>query len=219
MLEIMKKDYVKDKIIKLYSKSGWKSLFAHIRFWDAPYDHVDKIIPKKAVIIDLGCGEGLFSNYIALNSKQRKVYGVELNKSRIKHADKGIKNAFFKYGDITKTNIPKADIVILMHVLHHLDSFKSQVELIKKCNSKLKKDGKIIIIEIQPEFSLKFFITYITDHFFVPWLFEKKTYSKIYFRKRSQWKKLLNKHAFYVQFHPLKRFMPFSHMILECKKK
>lgn len=206
------------KTIKLYSGLGIMSLFVRIRLWDAPYQIVNKLVSHDATIIDLGCGEGIFSNYLALASEKRKVVGVELNNRRIKYSYRGVPNTEFINADINKINIPKLDTIIFMHVLHHLDSLEEQEKLLRACWSKLPMGGKLINIEIEPEFSLKYFITYLTDHFLVPWIFERKLYSKIYFRKSKEWVKLLSGIGFRVKTHNPGKHMPFSHIILECTK-
>lgn len=75
--------------------NGWKSIFAKLRFWYAPCREVEELIPVSGTVVDLGCGEGIFSNYIGLASKPRKVIGIEIDKNRIKVADHRISNVNF----------------------------------------------------------------------------------------------------------------------------
>ena len=209
---------IASKTIGLYSGLGWKSLFARIRIWDAPYEQVERVIPKKGVIVDLGCGEGLFSNYLALGSEKRIIFGVDINKNRLKQAYHGVTNTKFVFGDVNKAKIPAADAIILMHLLHHLDSFEKQEELLRLCWSKLRKKGKLVIIEVEPKVSLKYLIAYFMDHFLVSWVFERKFYSQIYFRKKKNWLKLLNRIGFKVSSYPGDKNKPFPHIIFECNK-
>lgn len=211
-------DRIAKKIINLYSGLFWKKLFARIRILDAPYKQVEKMVPKKGKIIELGCGEGLFSNYLALGSDQRDIYGVDLDGNRIKHANRGLSNTTFIHGDANEVNIPVADTIVLMHLLHHLGSYNKQDELLKKCTSKLSNQGKLIIIEVEPKLSLKYLIAFFVDHFLVSWIFERKLYSNIYFRKKEEWKTLLNDLGFKVNSCPGDKYKPFSHIIFECTK-
>lgn len=214
----MKIDIAVSKTIKLYSGLGWKSLFAKIRFWDAPYIEVANLIPKTGKIIDLGCGDGLFGNFLAVISPTREIFGVEKNFSRIKDADRGLSNTQFFCGDVIKKAIPEADVIVLFHLLHHLNSFKDQEKLLEDCSHKLRKKGKIIIVEIEPKLSLKFLITWFTDHYLVPWLFEKKFYSPIFFRKSSEWKQLMENIGFDCKVYFEEKGKPFTHVILDCKR-
>lgn len=216
---LMKNNQVVDQVINLYSDSFWKKIFSRIRFWDAPYLEVEKLIPKKGSILDLGCGEGFFANFLALSSPDRSILGVDVDKKRIDLAQKGLKNTRFILGDVTKKEIPRADCIVMFHLLHHLPSFADQEVLLKKSARKLKKKGRLIIIEALPDFSLKFFLGLLTDLFLVPWLFERKLYSKIFYRTKDQWVRLLTEIDFTVSTITAQKGMPFSHIILICQKK
>lgn len=215
----MRNNQVVEKVINLYSDSFWKKIFSKIRFWDAPYLEVEKLIPKQGKILDLGCGEGFFSNFIAISSEKRSVFGIDIDKKRISQANKGLKNTKFILGDITKKEIPNADCVIMFHLLHHLPSWISQEILLRKSSNKLKKGGKLIVVEALPGYSYKFFLGFLADLFLVPWLFEKRLYSKIFYRKGESWKKFLVSIGFRVKTFTAQKGMPFSHIILICQKK
>lgn len=208
-----------NQTIKLYSDLGWKSLFTRIRFWDAPYITVEKYIPKSGLIVDLGCGEGIFTNFLGLVSKKRKLLGLEV-KTRITLADRGLPNVKFKLADITKTKIPRCDAIILFHVLHHLESFEQQKKILKDCIKNLKRKGRLIIVEIDTKPLFKFFITWVTDHFITPWLFEGKFYeSRIYFRNSKQWHKLFEELRIFSSEVRCDKHKPFSHTIFICQKR
>lgn len=214
----MKKNILVDKTIALYSNLGWKSLFAKIRMWDAPYLEVEKLLPKSGNIIDLGCGEGLFSNYIALASSKRKVFGVDIDKNRINQAQRGLKNTRFMYGDATRIKIPPADVVVMFHLLHHLESRSNQDKVLKDFAKKIKKNSKLIIVEVEPKMSIKYLAAWFTDHLLVPWLFEKKIYSPAFFRSSKDWQRLLKSLGFKCQIISAEKDYPFSHVILNCSK-
>lgn len=207
-----------DKTIALYCNLGWKSLFAKIRFWDAPYLEIERIVPKKGNILDLGCGEGLFSNFLAITSPKRKIFGIDVDKNRIRQANRGLKNTKFVHGDVTKSGLPRADTIIMFHLLHHLKSYKDQEKILTDAYKNLKKKSKLIIVEAEPKLSIKFFFAWFTDHFLVPWIFERKFYSPIFFRSSSDWKLLLRKIGFSTKILPAEEKKPFSHIILVAKK-
>lgn len=208
-----------DQTIALYGKLGWKSYFAKIRFWDAPYLEVEKMVPKEGKIIEIGCGEGVFSNFLALSSKDRTVYGLDIDRTRISQADRGLKNTKFVHADAVNANVPPADVLVLFHVLHHLNSPADQEIVLSNCRGKVAKNGKMIIVEVEPKFSIKYLITLFTDHFLVPWLFEKRLYSPIYFRRSKDWVKILNSLGFTCKVKSAEEGMPFSHIILDCTKR
>ncbi len=211
------KDRVTDRVIGLYQDGGFAGDFAKIRFWDAPYLEMEKMIAKKGNIVDLGCGDGIFANFLALKSKKRKIFGVEISKERLARADKGIVNTKFLVRDVTKLNIPKADIILLVHVLHHLLSYPAQEELLHMIKTKLKKGGQLLIAEVEPNFSFKYLVTWFVDHFLVPWLFEKRFYSPIYFRKPREWVELFKKIGLSCKIARVAKDKPFTHILFDCK--
>lgn len=206
-----------EKTLKLYKETGIKSLFSKIRFWDAPYFEVEKIIPKSGSIYDLGCGEGFFVNFLALTSKRRNLTGVEIDKKRLAIADRGLKNTTFRVGNVTAFRPKPTDCIVLFHVLHHLLSFKDQEKTLKNCFNGLKKNGKLIIVEVDIKPTFKYFLSWVTDHFLVPILFEKRFYSPIYFRKKNAWISLLKNHGFKVLSKSAEKGKPFSHVVFVCE--
>jgi len=207
-----------EKTLKLYNKGGFSQFFNKIRIWDAPYDEIEKRVPKKGFVIDLGSGDGLLGNFLAVSSKKRKVLGIEINKERVKNSPRIENRTSFKVGNILEDNFPKANVITLIHVLHHLGSYADQETLIHKCKDKLKVGGVLVIAEIIEKPILKFIFTTITDYVILPILFENKLFSgKIYFRSLKTWQKLLKDSEFIISTKLISRDMPFSHVIFEAK--
>lgn len=202
------------KVLSLYKKRGFLADFSLIRIWDAPFEKLEKISPRKGDVLDLGCGDGILSNYLAVSSAERSVTGIELNKNRIKEADRGLKNAKFVQGNILEKEFPKSDAVFLTHVLHHLASYEDQEKLLVKCGNDLKKNGKLIVTEIIERPFLKFLFSALTDIIIVPILFDGKIIdAKIHYRTLSSWKKLFIKLGFKFKYEIIHKGMPFSHVI------
>ncbi len=208
-----------DKVMDLYNLDGFTGWFKKIRFWDAPYLEVEKFVPRRGVIVELGCGEGIFSNYMAVSSSKRKIFGVDLDRNRIKEANGGLKNVRFKHGDATRIKIPKSDAIVMFHLLHHLTSFESQEKVIRNCFKSLKKRGRLIIVEIDIKPTFKYLVSWITDHFVFSLLFEKKLYEpEIFFRAENEWVKLLKENGLKFKISYAAKGKPFSHIIFDCSK-
>lgn len=212
-------DTARQKAISLYSGGLWESFLSKFKFWEEPYEIVDSILPKVGIITELGCGEGLLTNYLALSSPRRKIIGYELVPERLAIAQKGIKNTFYSVGDIVKIPFPSSDAIILFHVLHHLPSKKAQEEVLLKAKKSLKKHGKLVIVDVHVTPTIKYIAAWIADHFLVPWVFEKKFYTRAYFRKNYEWTHLLQKLGFNVSVSEETIGRPFPNIIFECKIK
>lgn len=212
-----KKDLIKETI-NLYKKAGWKAWFSKIRFWDAPFLEIEKLVPKSGNILDLGCGEGIFSNYLALSGLKRKIYGIELDKRRASDAKRGLPNTTFVRGDVLKESLPKSDTILMTHLLHHLPSKKDQLVLLKKVKKALKNGGKLIITEVDYKPFLKYVVSFITDGIIVPILFEGKLFNfNFFYRRSSEWKGILKEMGFKVKDTYPHEGKPFSHVILLCE--
>lgn len=206
------------KAIELYKGQGFSSLFKLIRVWDAPYQEIERIIPKRGEIIDLGSGDGLLANYLGISSPKRKVFGIELNKSRLVESNRGLKNVKFKVGDILKSEITKVDAILLIHVFHHLPNREAQVKMLEACKKNLNNNGKLIVAEIIQKPFLKYLFTYLTDTLILPIVFNNKLIdTNINYRSDSEWKKLFKSYGFNVKTTYPHKGMPFSHVLYECQ--
>ena len=202
------------KVIRLYGNNK----FVPIRFWDAPFVEVEKLIARKGKIIDVGCGEGIFTNFLALSAKDRTIIGIDIDKDRIKDADKDLPNVAFKSEDVVKAKIPKCDNIILFHLLHHLNSFNDQIRVLNKCFKSLNKGGKLIIVEVDIKPSIKYLVSWFTDCFIVPWLFEKRLYAPVHYRSRHEWTRLIESFGYFCAIRAAEKNKPFTHIIIVCEK-
>lgn len=207
----------RQQAINLYRTNWWETFLSNFKFWEEPYEVVEKMLPDSGSIVELGCGEGLMANYLALAGPKRKILGIELVPERLAIAKKGVKNATYRVGDITKLTFPKADVFILFHVLHHLPSKLAQEEVIAKVKESLKKDGKLIIVDVHVVPTLKYLAAWIADHFMVPWVFEKRFYTRAYFRSQRNWLALLRRVGFKVKVSEETKGRPFPNIIFDCK--
>src|SRR4030067_281563 len=158
-------------LLDLYSFKGkyfYVSLFTNIRVWLNQFETIEKFIPSEGKIVDIGCGYGIFSNYLALCSDKRSIIGVDKNKRKIKYAQRGLKNTEFKSGDVTKMDLGLCAWFSLIDVLHHLESYQQQEELLKFCYDSLERKGIILIKEIDTRPRVKYIFTKFVDSVVYP---------------------------------------------------
>lgn len=182
--------------------------YDYLRTLILPLREIDHHIPKEGRILDLGCGEGVISIYLAKDNK-RFITGVDKDKSRIKKVN--IKNIEFKSGDITKISIKNFDGIIISDVLHHL-SFKSQKILLKKIANGIKKGGVVVIKEIDTDELIRSKLSRIWDFLLYP-------KDKISFSNSRDMGKLLNDNGLRVSVIRPCRLFPGSTTLYICKKR
>lgn len=172
-----------------------------------PLKQIDELVPKKGVILELGCGEGVISQYLAKESS-RSITGIDLDFTRLSELNP--KNLKFIHGDITKCSLPKADGVVISDVLHHIDQ-SNQAEVLKRVYKALNKDGVLIIKEINTEDKIRSKLSRFWDFVFYPM-------DRIYFSSSTSLIKLLNEIGFEVSMQKASLYFPGSTNIYICQK-
>ena len=56
---------------------------ARLRWLTTPLRAVEQLVPREGVIVDFGCGHGLFSLLLAMESPGRRVVGVDIDREKI----------------------------------------------------------------------------------------------------------------------------------------
>jgi ubiquinone/menaquinone biosynthesis C-methylase UbiE len=104
-------------------------------------------------ILDLGCGQGIFSRYIPQNCKY---LGIDLSKDLISSAIKLNRNNNFQYkvGDITKQlNVNTKDFTVATIILA-LQNIQDQNSVIKNVSNYIELNGKLLIVLNHPCFRI-----------------------------------------------------------------
>lgn len=195
---------------KLYNENLWVNLFTSIRFWTSSFKEIEQFIPKEGKILDLGCGYGIFGNYLALSSKKRAIIGVDTDEKKVKFANRGVSNTAFLVGDGTKKKIGNLEAISVLDVLHHLNSYKDQENLIKNCEKMLIRNGVLVISDVDNAPLWKLILARLTD-------FIMYKGAPVYYRYKKDMIKMLKKYFGNVEVQKLKN-NPFPHVLYICKK-
>ncbi len=201
-------------LYKLYSKASLRvKAYARLRWRFCPFAEIESFAPKKARVIDMGCGFGLLANYLALTSEDRDVLGIDLSEERIASALDTIgdrKNINFIRADIKNVNIADCDIVVMTDFLHHI-SFERQEALLKDIFMRLKSGGRLILQDIDSSCSWRYFFTRGLDQ-------SLNIGKPLFYRDKNSWEKLLRMPDFDIKvFHRNVFFL--SDILFICDKK
>ncbi|MBL7197993.1 MAG: class I SAM-dependent methyltransferase [Candidatus Omnitrophica bacterium] len=100
---------------------------------------------KRLKIIDLGCGDGILSQYVAANGRL-DVIGVDSDFERLKRAKKIVDNKKIKLIEADLVNLcfrnSEADVILLHHVIEHIDDVS---KVLKNCFGLLRGGGFLIL--------------------------------------------------------------------------
>lgn len=150
-----------------------EKLFLFIRYITAPFASLSKYLPKKGLILDVGCGPGLLESYFTNKNDKLFFIGIDPDRIKINIASKLIfERARFVCGYLESfLSKLKFDCITLIDVEYLLNNQEKKV-LLNQCIKLLNKDGIILLKtndddgsigfklgKLQEFFSLKFGIT------------------------------------------------------------
>ena len=202
----MRIDPILKETLAKYGQDKLLSAFAWLRSIHAAYQEIEPLVPQEGLVIDVGCGYGFFANYMGLKASKRRVVGLEINKRKLHRCNRGVKNVDFKDAMLETSSSHSADAIVLYHVLHHLNSFKDQEQLLETAVRVFKPDGVFIIIEVAEKPLWKLWVAWLVDHLLY-------FGDGIFYRTKAEMLNLLErKLKLLVKTFPCDRYAPFSHI-------
>ena len=115
---------------------------------------------NKSKILDYGCGDGEFLNYLNKSIKKENLFGFDLN-TNLKKTSKKIK-VFSKFSDLKSK---KFDVITLWGVLEHVNNPNNLISLLSKI---IKKKG-FLVLEIPSSDSLIAKYTFLSNLVPIRW--------------------------------------------------
>lgn len=140
---------VRRKINRLYRYQG-KSVEEFVR-WKMRLDPffltLDAVVPRRAHVLDLGCGYGLATHWLATFTDTRSFWGVDYDEDKIRVAQRSAPNhprIEFVQGDLLTCDFPPGDVVLLLDVLHYWTAEKQQL-ILTKARQALRSGGRLVL--------------------------------------------------------------------------
>jgi len=216
LLAKVKKDYSKISTeFNITRKRDWKEFLTILPF-----------IKNKETLVDLGCGNGRFTEFLKNHKKHVNYIGIDNNKELLGKAKENF-GAKFQEGDLLKTGLPSnsVDHIISIAAFHHIPSKKLRIKSLREINRTLKQNGTFSLTVwnlFQPKYKkyiwrsrLKHILSfgkYDSRDTFIPW---GKTGVKRYYYAftKNEIKNLLEKNGFTIVKEKIGR-----NFLLICKK-
>jgi 2-polyprenyl-3-methyl-5-hydroxy-6-metoxy-1,4-benzoquinol methylase len=119
-----------------------------VRWFTCPFPPVVDALPSAGRVLEVGCGHGLFSGYLARRSPGLQVHGMDIDADKIAVARASASLARgrldFEVGDSGSVPAGPWDAVVLVDVLYLLDE-AAQRKLLESCAAALAPGGVLVV--------------------------------------------------------------------------
>ncbi len=136
------------------------------RWLVCPFTEFSKLVPSEGEIADVGCGIGLFANWLAIESPARRVTGLDANPARIAVAQKTVgKRCNITFRHLSATQWEEADrydAVALVDLLHHARP-ATHAQILRRAFRAVKPGGLLLLKEIGEEPRWRVWATFLHD--------------------------------------------------------
>lgn len=123
-----------------------------VRWLTCPIDEVERRVPRAGRVLEVGCGHGLVSLYLAACSPGRAVTGVDIDGHKIELARQAA--AGLRGGSVTFELSPDGalptgewDAIVVVDVLYLLGAH-ARADLLARCAAALAPGGVLLVKEI-----------------------------------------------------------------------
>jgi 2-polyprenyl-3-methyl-5-hydroxy-6-metoxy-1,4-benzoquinol methylase len=206
-------------ILKAYKKANLGTrLHVFLRYRTCPFLEIEPYVPKSGIIIDFGCGHGIFSHILAEKSSLRQVVAYDTSSYKIREAKKSLMpeeritfTQVFEEGAVRQ-----ADSVVMLDVACYLPDSERAI-LLQDFYANLKKGAVLIIKDVCREFSWKYAWTYLQEMVIVK-LFKVTEANQLNFYKEKTLSPQLRKIGFSVQVLDLDKGYCYPHKAFICTK-
>ncbi len=121
--------------------------FVRARHLLCPLQAVERQVPPRGRILDLGCGHGLFSALMAVAAPQRSILGIDPSPAKIAAASRlagKMPNVRFLQGTIDDCGESGLDAITIVDVLYLLP-VPEKLRILRRCRELLAPQGRLIL--------------------------------------------------------------------------
>ena len=193
-------------------------LFVYLRLRFSSYQVMERHVPASGEIVDLGCGFGMLTMYLALMSEARNVTGIDISHRRLevaKFASAHIHNVAFSYSDLLQYSFGRCRCILLIDTLHYFP-VRAQNRLLANCHDRLDPGGKLLLRDSDKDNRFRHSITRFHETIMTRSGFTKG--EMLCFRGFVELKSHLEGLGFSVDLLPMWDRTPFADTLLICYK-
>lgn len=129
---------------------GERSYVAGKLAFDPVFELVSALPGSFGNVLDLGCGRGQLSLLLLELGRATRVVGLDSDARKIATARLAGPEAEFRVGDLAGGDVPVADTILLIDVLHYLP-LTEQDALLRAAAAALTPNGRLLVRELDAE--------------------------------------------------------------------
>lgn len=136
-------------IARRYRHQGrWVEQYVYWKLRTDPmFARLDEVVPPRGAVLDLGCGFGIVSHWLALGSSGRRMTGVDYDADKIRVArrtETADGRVRFDAQDMLAWDYPPCDAVLLLDALHYWVPAKQEAVL-RRAHDALRPGGRLVL--------------------------------------------------------------------------
>lgn len=185
------------------------------------YAYFERIIPRRASVVDVGCGYGMLAYMLSTTSAGRTVLGVDYDEDKIAVANHNFSRTAqirFDCADALRYEFPQADVFVISDVLHYMD-YHSQEILLERCIEKIPEEGMIIVRDSDADRHQEHKITRFTEMLSTRLFQFNKTEQQLQFPTAKQFREFARKHGLELEQHSNDKLTSNQVFIFRKKKR
>ena len=130
-----------------------------LRWLSCPFGPVVEVLPRSGRVLEVGCGHGLFSTYLAARATGVTVHGVDIDEDKVAVAAATVVPGERRSFAVARSGaVPPGpwDGVVLVDVLYLLDA-AGQRELLLACAAQLAPGGVLVVkdMDVRPRWKAR----------------------------------------------------------------
>lgn len=154
-------------LLQFYKDISWKTkIFLALRWFSAPFADAETEVQKNGLILDIGCGHGLFDALLVYKNKDRKVIGIDPDTGKIsiaKQLEKKLPHLHFQNGYFHPSDFKQKFDVVVLNDVEYLLSPKEKKSLLIDIKKVLSGNGVILLKTNHNDHSIGFFLCYLQE--------------------------------------------------------
>jgi len=172
------------------------------------------VIPARARLLDLGCGQGLMAALLLAAGTEVRVTGIELMPREVERARAAAPGAEFVAGDLRSVEFPAADVVLILDVLQYLEP-AAQSDVLRRVRAALAGGGLLLLRVADAAPTLRFRYTLAVDR--VVNALRGHGWARLHSRPLAAWRAELESLGFSVEAMPMSAGTPFANVLLAAR--